>query len=180
MSISPSELMITIGTNYVESTSWSPVERILEERPYTLRTLSMDRSTDYTSDPSEARLTTLRIPSTIEELVRLSLRELVLSSLKELGSPVLDVEIRYGEGIGLYALAILDCDAHQALEYWLKIVNRTREYGIPTFVMWTGDVDITPEEMGTYIGKMLARMDVFLATKKPLDIVKILREEWGL
>ena len=137
MSISPSELTITIGTNYVECTSWSPVERISEEKPYTLRTLSMDRSTDHTSDPSEARLTTLKV----------SLGELVLSSLKELGIPVLYVEIRHSESIGLYALAILDCDAHQALKYWLKMVDRAREYGIPTFVMWTGDVDITPEEM---------------------------------
>ncbi len=109
-----------------------------------------------------------------------SLKKLVLDSLRKLGAPVLDVEIRYGEGIGLYALAILNCGARQALEYWLKIADSVRDYNIPIFVVWRGNIDVTPEEMGAYIGRMLAKMNVFLATREPLDIVKILREEWGI
>ena len=121
----------------------------------------------------------MRIPSPAEEVVEVSLRELMLSSLRELGAPVLGVEIRYSEGIGLYALAILDCDARQALDYWLEIVDRVWGYGTPVFVRWTGRVDVGSEEMGVYIGRVLAKMSVFLATREPVDMVKVLREEWG-
>jgi len=89
----------------------------------------------------------------------------MLSSLKELGAPVLDVEIRYSEGVGLYVLDIPNCDARQALDYWLEIADRVRGYGTPVFVRWTGRVDVEPEEMGIYIGRVLAKMGVFLATK---------------
>jgi len=116
----------------------------------------------------------------LEELVEGSLKELVLNSLRELGAPVLDVEIHYSEGIGLYMLAILDCNASQALKYWLMFVDRARSHGVPVFVTWTGSIDVMPEEMGAYIGRALARMNVFPATREPLDIVKILREEWGI
>ncbi|MHC1629241.1 MAG: hypothetical protein ACXQTI_10520 [Candidatus Nezhaarchaeales archaeon] len=100
------------------------------------------------------------------------LKELILNSLRELGILILDIETRHGEGIGLYALAILNCDARQALECWLRIVDKARDYGIPIFVMWTGNVDVSPEEMSTYIGRALAKMNVFPATREPLDIVK--------
>ncbi|RLG77707.1 MAG: hypothetical protein DRO12_01495 [Thermoprotei archaeon] len=141
--------------------------------------IGISGSVDHTLSLGETKLLTLRIPSPAEEVVEFSLRELMLSSLKELGAPVLDVEIRYSEGIGLYALAILDCDARQALDYWLEIVDRVRGYGIPVFARWTGRVDVEPEEMGVYIGRVLAKMSVFLATREPIDVVKVLREEWG-
>jgi len=149
-------------------------------------TLSIDRTRPLERRESLSEITEvlkkamMTMPSMLRELVEFvegSLKELVLNSLRELGAPVLDVEVRYGEGIGLYTLAILDCGARQALEYWLKIMDKVRDRGIPVFVVWTGNVDVTPEEMGAYIGKVLARMNVFLATREPLDIVKILREE---
>ena len=105
--------------------------------------------------------------------------EIILNYLKEIDVPVLDVVIRYSEGIGLYALIILDCDARQALEYWLKIADNMRDYNIPVFVVWRGNTDVTPDEMGDYIGRILAKMNVFLVTREHLDIVKILRNVWG-
>jgi len=58
-------------------------------------------------------------------------------------------------------------------------VESVREYGIPIFVVWTGSTDVTPEGMGAYIGRILAKMNVFLATEKPVDVVRIIKEEWG-
>jgi len=166
-----SGFVIAEGTGYAGS-----IRRSLEE--LRLR-IGISGSVDHTLSLGETKLLILRIPSPAEELVEVSLRELMFSSLKELGAPVLDVDIRYSEGIGLYALAILDCNARRALDYWLEIVDRVRGYGIPVFVKWTGRVDVVPEEMGDYIGKVLAKMSVFLATKEPIDVVKVLREEWG-
>jgi len=102
-----------------------------------------------------------------------------MDSLRGLGAPVLDVEIRYSEGMGLYAPATLDCDARRALEYWLRVADTVREHSIPVFITWTGGTDLAPEEEGAYMGKALARMNVFLATEEPLDMAKIIEEEWG-
>ncbi len=165
MSLPVSDLTVIAGSGYDRAT------RIITYRSPELRSLDMGISEDYTLSIDRIR--------SLEERRGL-LKELVLDSLRELGIPVLDVEVRYGEGIGLYTLAILDCGARQALEYWLRIVDRVRDRGIPVFVVWTGSVDVTPEEMGAYIGRVLAKMNVFLATREPLDIVKILREEWGI
>ena len=123
---------------------------------------------------------TLSIPSIPGVQVGTTLRELVQDSLREVGAPVLSVEIRYSEALGLHALAVLDCDARQALKCWLKVVDRLRSYDIPVFVMWMGVNNVSPGEMGAYIGKILAKMNVFLATKEPIDVVKTLREEWSL
>ena len=54
------------------------------------------------------------------------------------------------------------------------------DHGIPIFVMWTGNANVTPKEMDAYVGGILAKMNVFLATREPIDVVKILREEWGI
>jgi len=98
---------------------------------------------------------------------------------REVRAPLLkSIEINYADKIGLYAVAVLQCSARRALEYWMKILDKVREYGIPVFVEWTGDTDVAPEEMGQYIGRALAKMNVFPATEKPLDIVKIVEEEW--
>ena len=179
MSVSSDGLVITVGAGY-ESSSWSPPELVLEEERSMLRTLNMSKSMDYASYPGEAGLKTLGSPGGVDEPAEVSLKELIFSSLKELGVPVLYVDIRFGEGVGLYALAVLDCDARRALEYWLEVVDGVRKHGVPLFVMWTGSVDVAPEEMGAYIGRVLARMNVFLATRRPIDVVRILREEWGL
>ena len=110
-----------------------------------------------------------------------SLRTLIERSLKKLGTPLLEsIEINYADKIGLYAVAILQCNARQALDFWMKILDEMQEFEIPILVEWTGDTDITPEEMGQYIGKALAKMKIFLVTEKPLDIIKIIEEEWGL
>jgi len=101
------------------------------------------------------------------------------SSLRKLGAPIMGMEPRYSEGIGLYALVTLDCDARRALEYWLRIADEAREYGIPVFIRWMGSIDVTPEEMGIYIADVLAKMNVFLATEEPVDMVRIIEEEWG-
>jgi len=196
MSLPFNELMATATTEYIGRTT-----RIGEESAYRflepeLQTLVMGESEDYTSSMSKYKSPVKRkemlktiealkevtplISSKFVEVSEVSLKEIVMDSIRELGVPILDVEVRYGEGMGLYALATLNCDARQALEYWLKIVDNVREHDMPIFVTWTGNTDLTPEEMGTYIGKVLARMNVFLATEKPIDIVKILEEEWGL
>ncbi len=179
------ETTITTGTEYVRSRAYaSPCvgEEIVfraselgsENESYELKVSSLGRGEDYVPSLDEAG-------STMEarKSVEISLKELVQTSLKKLGVPMLSVEIRYDEHLGLYALAILDCDARQALEYWLRIVDTVKSYGIPVFVAWTGRNDVSPEEMGSYIGRALAKMSVFLSTREPLDVAKILEEEWS-
>jgi len=172
MSISASDLMSAVPSNHgradrITIQSWRDEQ--LTYRSPELQSINIGVSRDYTPSTDEV--------SPPERDIMTILKELVLNSLRELGAQVLDVKPHYSEGVGLYMLATLDCSARQALEYWLKIVDEVKAYEIPIFIMWTGKIDVAPEEMGAYIGKALARMNVFLATREPLDIVKILREE---
>jgi len=124
---------------------------------------------------------TCRSPERQEVLERRSsLKGMVLSLLRELGAPVLSVEVRYDRDLGLYILAVLDCDARQALEYWLRIADLVSALRIPVFIAWLGHTDVEPEEMGSYLGRILTRMSVSPATREPIDIARILREEWGI
>jgi len=182
----------------IEKPTYKPPKQELQRRLRKLQTLNISGSEDYTLSTGKVKLLVERreLLSIVEslresiltafstlilrELLAVPLKEIVANALKGLGAPVLNVEVRYNEGTGLYILATLDCSARQALKYWLSIVDAMQRYDIPIFITWTGNVDVTPEEMGACIGKVLARMNMFLATKEPLDIVKILREEWGL
>jgi len=58
-------------------------------------------------------------------------------------------------------------------------VESVRKYGIPVFIAWTGSTDVMPEELGAYIGRALAKMNIFLVTEKPIDVVRIIEEEWS-
>ncbi|UNQ73522.1 hypothetical protein [Infirmifilum sp. NZ] len=108
-----------------------------------------------------------------------SLREAISDVLQKLGAPLLHVEIRDSEELGLYAMVILDCNAREAMQYWLKIAEQVKMLGIPVFVTWTGYNDLKPEEHGAYVGKALALMGVFLKTREPIDVVAALKEAWG-
>ena len=108
-----------------------------------------------------------------------SLVELLYEYLKELGAPLAKpIEIRYVDEIGPYVTITLHCNASLALKYWIEILDKLQGYNIPIFIRWTGNVDVPPEVMGAYIGKALAKMNIFLATEKQFDIARILREEW--
>ena len=103
----------------------------------------------------------------------------IRNALRSLGAPVIDVEIRHDEHLGSYALALLECNARQALRHWLNITDVARELGMPIFVAWTGENDAAPEEAGGYVGRALAKMGVFLRTKGSIDVLKALKEEWS-
>jgi len=99
-----------------------------------------------------------------------ALSALIFSDLEKLGAPVVDVKILNSESAGLYAVAVLNCSTKHALEYWSKIAENVQKYGVPVFVEWTGSTDVTPEELGKYMGRILAKMDVFPATGEPIDV----------
>ena len=99
--------------------------------------------------------------------------------LKKLNIPILNFEIKYSSHLGTYILVIIDADAQQALELWLRILDELRSLEMPIFAMWTGKADISPEEMGNYVGKALAKMGLFLSTTEPIDITEVFRKEWG-
>ena len=102
---------------------------------------------------------------------------IIRNALRSLGAPVIDVEIRQDEHLGTYALALLECNARQALRHWLDIADVARELGMPIFVAWTGENDAAPEEAGGYVGRALAKMGVFLRTEESIDVLKALKEE---
>ena len=89
------------------------------------------------------------------------------------------VEMRHSAYIGTYVIAVIDGDARLALRLWLSIAERAHALGVPVFVKWTGETDVSPEELGEYVGRALARMGVFLSTEEPIDAVELVREVWS-
>ena len=99
--------------------------------------------------------------------------------LQRLGVSVADLEVRQSPRLGIYALVVIDADAKQALELWLKMLDDLRGFELPLFIDWAGRTDVTPEKLGSYIGKALAKMGRSISTTEPIDAVALLEEEWG-
>ena len=108
-----------------------------------------------------------------------TLAAIVKDALRNLGTPVISVEMRHNESLGLYAVALLDCDMGEALRHWPDIADVARGLKIPIFITWTRSGEVPPEEAGAYVGRALAKMGVFLQTEGLVDVLEALREEWS-
>jgi len=89
-------------------------------------------------------------------------------------------EVSERGGLNSYILVEVEGSASEALKLWEELVEalypRLKE---PIFVVWSGETDVEPAELGRRIGALLAKMRVSLFTlKNPVDVVKELREEW--
>lgn len=122
---------------------------------------------------------TLKIMKIIDKIDNKVLNSLnsVEKYLKEVNAPVKDLRVRYDEHLGFHILANLNCKSSQAIKYWLEILDNVKPE-IPVFILWKEN-DMKAEELGSWIGKILAKMNVHLVTKTPLDVVKLIKEEWN-
>jgi len=82
--------------------------------------------------------------------------------------------------LGPYLLVEVEGSASEALELWEELVEKLYpQLKAPIFVVWSGDANVEPAELGRRVGALLARMRVSLFTlREPVDVVKELREEW--
>jgi len=122
---------------------------------------------------------TLKIMEIIDKIDNKVLNSLnsVEKYLKEVNAPVKDLRVRYDEHLGFHILANVNCKSSQAIKYWLEILDNVKPE-IPVFILWKEN-DMKAEELGSWIGKILAKMNVHLVTKTPLDVVKLIKEEWN-
>ena len=69
--------------------------------------------------------------------------------------------------------------AREAMKAWLKAIDELNALGIrkPIFYEWTGELDLSPEELGRFLAEALLKMGLPLATKEPFDAAAILRKE---
>ena len=109
-----------------------------------------------------------------------SIREIVKSLLQLWDIRVVRVEPQWSRSIGPYLLVEVDAPASLALKAWLELAPAARSLlGAPVFILWCGKTDLEPSEVGAMLGKILARMRVYLATVDVFDAVELLREEWN-
>ena len=78
------------------------------------------------------------------------------------GLPVKSIEYHKGP-MGLYIVVTLDSDARSALERWLQAADKMRGLG-PVILKRSGETNVTPEELGRYLGMIFAKMGVYLST----------------
>jgi hypothetical protein len=91
--------------------------------------------------------------------------------------PVKSIEYRKGP-TGLYIVVTVDSDAKSSLERWLRVADKLRDLGL-IVVEWSGETNVTPAELGIYLGMIFAKMSVYLSMSSSFDAVKSLREEWS-
>jgi hypothetical protein len=82
--------------------------------------------------------------------------------------------------LGSYIEIELAAKASTALRVWETLVETVYPVlKVPVFVLWTGETDIPPAELGKRIGSLLAKMKVSpLTLKHPVDAVKELKDNW--
>jgi pimeloyl-ACP methyl ester carboxylesterase len=82
--------------------------------------------------------------------------------------------------LGPYILVEVEAGASEALELWERLVEELYpRLRAPVFVVWTGELDVSPAELGRRLGRLLARMRVSLLTlSHPVDAVEELEREW--
>ena len=82
---------------------------------------------------------------------------------------------------GLVMRLIVDLNAKDALELWLRLVEKFpyRRYGIVLGVRWTGENNVSEDELINYVVKIMITSGLEPIAKRALDVVGELREERG-
>jgi hypothetical protein len=95
------------------------------------------------------------------------------------GMEIRNVRVLRSPYIGRYIEVSVDGDVSKAVEVWGKIVDEVYpKIKIPIFVIWSGRLDLKPEDLGRKMGEILAKMNISIFTfKHPVNIVEELKEE---
>ena len=82
---------------------------------------------------------------------------------------------------GLSIRLIVDLNAKEALELWLRLVEKFpySRYGIVLGVRWTGENNVSEDELISYVVKIMITSGIEPVAKRALDVVGELREERG-
>ena len=72
-------------------------------------------------------------------------------------------------------------NAKDALELWLRLVEKFpyRRYGIVLGVRWTGENNVSEDELINYVVKIMITSGLEPIAKRALDVVGELHEERG-
>jgi hypothetical protein len=68
------------------------------------------------------------------------------------GVRIKSVKVKSDKNLGTYIVFALEANTGEALQFWEKIVATM---GMPVLVDWEGEVDISPEELGQRMKKLL-------------------------
>ena len=95
-----------------------------------------------------------------------------------IGEVQLEEDELYGPFIGIEVYG----DIGKVLEEWIRLIDVLKAQGIEiqVYPKIMGEINTVPEEFGRLVGKGLAKMGVFLRTKEPIDVMKMLQEERGV
>jgi hypothetical protein len=90
------------------------------------------------------------------------------------------IEFSEAPYIGKYMRISIDANVRDALNFWEELVDEVYpKVKMPIFVIWSGMLDLSPEELGQRVGKVLAKMDISpLTLIHSVNIVEELRKEW--
>jgi hypothetical protein len=68
------------------------------------------------------------------------------------GVRIRSVKVKSDKNLGTYVVFALEANTGEALQFWEKIVATM---GIPVLVDWEGEADVSPEELGQRMKRLL-------------------------
>jgi hypothetical protein len=75
--------------------------------------------------------------------------------------PVKSIEYHKGP-MGSYIVVTVDSDARSVLERWLQLADKLRGL-VPVILKWSGETNMTPAELGRYLGMIFAEIGAYLS-----------------
>jgi len=112
------------------------------------------------------------------DMVGLEILDVIKNTLKRyLGDKLICCDLEYDEKYGNCIRVLVSDNASNAVKIWLQVLDGVKHLGVPIFFEWLGENDLSPEELGMHVANALTKMELHPATEKPIDILKILKEE---
>jgi hypothetical protein len=93
------------------------------------------------------------------------------------GLPVMSIEYHKGP-MGLYIVITIDSDASNVVEQWLQVADKMGGLG-SVILKWSGETNVTPEELGRYLSMIFAKMGVYLSMSSSFKVLESLRDGWS-
>jgi len=143
--------------------------------PTILRSLGTNTTSLTFYSPASQEISLQRSWEGLDLIVRTAVANIV-------GRDVIrNVMIYSDPNYGLVMRLIVDLNAKDALELWLRLVEKFpyRRYGIVLGVRWTGENNVSEDELINYVVKIMITSGLEPIAKRALDVVGELREERG-
>jgi len=94
----------------------------------------------------------------------IKLRDIISKILGIEENRIINLECKFDKHIGTYVEVVIDYPAKIVLELWIKNIDKLKCLDLPIILKWGRELDLEPLELGEYLGKIFAKLDLGITT----------------